>query len=64
VGGLAGRGGGGGAALSCLMGGAATSLPAMSAVYGITKPRVFAVYLGSAVFSALASGLLWSVLPF
>lgn len=64
VGGLLGKGMSGGAALSFLIGGATTTLPAMSAVYGITKPRVFAVYLGSAVFSALAAGLLWSVLPF
>lgn len=64
VGGLLGKGMSGGAALSFLIGGATTTLPAMSAVYGITKPRVFAVYLGSAVFSALAAGLLWSLLPF
>jgi uncharacterized membrane protein YraQ (UPF0718 family) len=64
VGGLLGKGMSGGAALSFLIGGATTTLPAMSAVYGITKPRVFAVYLGSAVFSALAAGLLWSLLAF
>jgi|GEM_PF-4039779 len=32
----------------------------MSAVFGITKPRVFAVYLGSAVAAALLSGLAWA----
>ncbi|PKL26020.1 MAG: hypothetical protein CVV47_02500 [Spirochaetae bacterium HGW-Spirochaetae-3] len=60
IGGLLGKGMSEGAALSFLIGGATTTLPAMSAVFGIAKPRVFAVYLGSAVIAALASGLLWS----
>jgi uncharacterized membrane protein YraQ (UPF0718 family) len=64
IGGLLGKGMSQAAALSFLIGGATTTLPAMSAVYGIAKPRVFAVYLGSAVLFSLATGLLWSILPF
>jgi len=62
VGGLLGKGMSEGAALSFLIGGATTTLPAMSAVFGIAKPRVFAVYLGSATAAALIVGLLWSLL--
>jgi len=62
VGGLLGKGMSEGAALSFLIGGATTTLPAMSAVFGIAKPRVFAVYLGSAVVSALAAGMIWTLL--
>jgi uncharacterized protein len=61
IGGLLAKGMSEGAALSFLIGGATTTLPAMSAVYGIAKPRVFAVYLGSAVVGAFASGVIWSV---
>ncbi len=46
----------GGAALAFLIGGAVTTIPAMSAVYGIVKPRVFALYLGFSVLGSLASG--------
>lgn len=60
VGGLLGKGMSEGAALSFLIGGATTTLPAMSAVFGIARPRVFAVYLGSAVAAALLSGLAWA----
>jgi len=60
VGGLLGKGMGEGAALAFLIGGATTTLPAMAAVFGIAKPRVFIVYLGSAIMGALASGLVWA----
>ena len=46
----------GGAALAFLIGGAVTTIPAMSAVYGIVKPRVFALYLTFAVAGSLVSG--------
>lgn len=62
VGGLLGKGMGQGAALAFLIGGATTTLPAMSAVFGIAKPRVFAVYLGSAMAGSLIAGLLWSLI--
>ncbi len=46
-----------GAALSFLIAGATTTLPAMVAVWGITKRRVFFLYLGFALFGALLAGL-------
>ena len=56
VSGLLRQGMDGGAALAFLIGGAVTTIPAMSAVYGVVKPRVFALYLGFAVLGSLASG--------
>lgn len=58
VGGMLEKGMGAGPALAFLVGGATTTLPAMSAVIGIARARVFAVYLGVAVASALLSGFL------
>ncbi len=46
----------GGAALAFLIGGAVTTIPAMSAVYGVVKPRVFALYVAFAVAGSLLSG--------
>lgn len=46
----------GGAALAFLIGGAVTTVPAMSAVWGVVKPRVFALYLGFCVAAALLAG--------
>ena len=62
IGGMLGKGLGEGAALAFLIGGATTTLPAMSAVFGIAKPRVFALYLGTTVATALAVGFAWSLL--
>lgn len=45
-----------GAALAFLIGGAVTTLPAMSAVYGVVRWRVFALYLGFCVSGALLAG--------
>jgi uncharacterized membrane protein YraQ (UPF0718 family) len=45
------------AALSFLVGGGVTTLPAMSVVWGIVKPRVFALYLGFSIAGSLLSGL-------
>jgi hypothetical protein len=56
VSGLLRQGMDGGAALAFLIGGAVTTIPAMSAVYGVVKPRVFALYLGFATAGALAAG--------
>ena len=44
------------AALAFLIGGGVTTLPAMSAVWGIVRPRVFALYLGFCILGSLASG--------
>ncbi|HWR12375.1 MAG TPA: permease [Rectinemataceae bacterium] len=61
VSGLIAKGMSEGAALAFLFGGAATTLPAMTAVWSLAKPRVFALYLGTIIVSALASGWLWDL---
>lgn len=48
-----------GAALSFLVAGPVTTLPAMVAVWGLVKPRVFAIYLLVSLLGALAAGLLF-----
>lgn len=62
VSGLVAKGMSEGAALAFLIGGAATTLPAMTAVWSLAKPRVFALYIGSIIAAALASGWIWNVL--
>jgi uncharacterized membrane protein YraQ (UPF0718 family) len=51
-----------GAALAFLIAGATTTLPAMAAVYGLTKPRVFILYLAFATIGSLITGLLYNIL--
>jgi hypothetical protein len=46
----------GGAALAFLIGGATTTVPAMAAVAGTVRPKVFAAYLCFAVAGALLAG--------
>ena len=62
VSGLIAKGMSEGAALAFLFGGAATTLPAMTAVWSLAKPRVIALYLGTIIASALASGWLWDLI--
>ena len=62
VGGLVGLGLNKGAALSFLMAGATTTLPAMAAVWGITKKRVFFLYILFALFGSLLAGLCFNLL--
>lgn len=50
-----------GAALSFLIAGATTTLPAMAAVYGITSKRLFMLYISYALFGALSAGLLYNI---
>lgn len=50
-----------GAGMAFLVGGSVTSIPAMIAVYAVTRPPVFLAYLGFAVLGAIASGLLYGV---
>jgi uncharacterized membrane protein YraQ (UPF0718 family) len=50
-----------GAALSFLIAGATTTLPAMAAVYGITSRRLFILYISFALFGALFTGLLYNM---
>jgi uncharacterized membrane protein YraQ (UPF0718 family) len=45
-----------GAALAFLIAGPTTTIPAMSAVYGITKPRVFLLYVSLALFGSIILG--------
>jgi uncharacterized membrane protein YraQ (UPF0718 family) len=59
VSGLLARGLSSAAALSFLIGGAVTTLPAMSAVWGIVKPRIFALYLALCTGGALLAGFAW-----
>lgn len=56
VGGLLQQGMSPGAALSFLISGATTTIPAMAAVYGIVKGRVFALYLLSTLIISLLAG--------
>lgn len=62
IAGLLQRGMSGGAALAFLIGGAVTTLPAMSAVYGIVRWRVFALYLGFCITGSLLAGFAYQVL--
>jgi uncharacterized membrane protein YraQ (UPF0718 family) len=45
-----------GAALAFLIGGGVTTLPAMAAVWGVVKPRIFALYLAFCILGALFAG--------
>lgn len=51
-----------GAVLSFLIAGATTTLPAMVAVWGITKKRVFLLYLSYALFGSLLTGMLYNMI--
>lgn len=51
-----------GAAMSFLIAGGVSSIPAAVAVWALVKPRVFAAYLGLALIGAVASGLVWTTL--
>ena len=51
-----------GAALAFLISGPTTTLPAMSAVFGIAKPKVFIFYLGVALFGAVIFGALFALI--
>ncbi|MBI4010664.1 MAG: permease [Candidatus Rokubacteria bacterium] len=51
-----------GAAIAFLIAGPVTTVPAMSAVWGIVRPRVFALYLGVALVGAVVLGALTNVL--
>ena len=62
VGGLLQQGMSPGAALSFLIGGATTTIPAMAAVYGIVKGKVFALYLLSTLFISLAAGYVYELI--
>ncbi|MEP2716181.1 permease [Pseudophaeobacter sp.] len=50
-----------GAAMSFMVAGAVSSIPAMAAVWSLVKPRVFATYLGLGVSGAILSGILFQL---
>lgn len=50
-----------GAALSFLIGGATTTIPAMSAVYQLVHKKVFYIYIFTAIGFSLLSGLLFNL---
>ena len=56
IGGLLGQGMGRGAALAFLITGPVTTLPAMAAVWGVVKVRVFLVYLGLGLVGGILFG--------
>jgi uncharacterized membrane protein YraQ (UPF0718 family) len=49
------------AALTFLIGGATTTVPAMAAVYGLTTKRIFLLYLGITICAALLFGYLFMI---
>jgi uncharacterized membrane protein YraQ (UPF0718 family) len=51
-----------GAAIAFLIAGGVTSIPAMAAVWGVVRPRVFALYVGIGIFGATLLGLLTNLL--
>ena len=48
-----------GAAMSFMIAGGVSCIPAAIAVWALVKPRVFAAYLGFAVTGATLAGLAW-----
>jgi uncharacterized membrane protein YraQ (UPF0718 family) len=51
-----------GAAMSFVLAGGVSCIPAAVAVWALVKPRVFGAYLGIAFVGSLAAGLVWSVI--
>ncbi len=51
-----------GAAMSFMLAGGVSSIPAAIAVWALVKPRIFAAYLGIALVGSLAAGVTWGML--
>lgn len=51
-----------GAAMSFMLAGGVSCIPAAIAVWALVKPRVFAAYLGLAFIGSVAAGLVWNML--
>ena len=51
-----------GAALSFMVAGAVSSIPAMAAVFALVKPQIFAAYLELGVADAIAAGVVFHLL--
>ena len=58
---LLGQGMADGAAMSFVVAGGMTSIPAAVAVWALVKPRVFGAYMGFAFIGAMLSGLAWGL---
>ncbi|SHF28821.1 hypothetical protein SAMN05444273_1057 [Litoreibacter ascidiaceicola] len=50
-----------GAAMSFMLAGGVSCIPAAIAVWALVKPRVFAAYLGFAFIGSVTAGLIWNV---
>ena len=50
-----------GAAMSFMVAGAVSSIPAMAAVWSLVKPRVFGLYLGLGITGAILSGMVFQI---
>lgn len=61
VGGLIGQGMAPGAGMAFLVAGGVTSVPAAMAVWALTRPPVFALYIGLSLAGAFAAGLLFQL---
>lgn len=61
IGGLLNQGMNPGAALAFLIGGATTTIPAMAAVFGIVRNRIFFIYVMMAFGASLLSGYLYDI---
>ncbi len=51
-----------GAAMSFVLAGGVSCIPAAIAVWALVKPRVFAAYIGIAILGALLAGLAWGAI--
>lgn len=51
-----------GAAMSFMIAGGISCIPAAIAVWALVKPRVFAAYIGFAIFGAMLAGLAWGTM--
>ena len=60
--GLIEQGMGNGVAMSFLIAGSVSCIPAAMAVWALVKPQVFATYAALGLTSAIASGLIWSLI--
>jgi len=49
-----------GAALTFMIAGGVTSIPAMTAVFALVKKPIFAAYIGLGISGAIVSGLLYN----
>ncbi len=62
IGGLLDQGMSQGAAMSFVIAGGITCIPAAVAVWALVKPRIFALYVGIAFVGAILSGLFWGLI--